>query len=116
MTKLEKLVEMYGYNRQQGHTTAMLAGAKASNAVIIVSDSRQKQLFVTTKLKAITLDELDNLRGYRGPILVDHYALQMAFWDHEEQRKQEMLARSQTVKHKSVGNLLAKRKRQSKND
>ena len=92
MTKLETLVELYGYNHQQGHTTAMLNGAKASNAVIIVADSRQKQLFVTTKLRAITLDELDNLRGYRGPILVDHFALQMAFWDHEQQREKELLA------------------------
>lgn len=115
MSKLEELVLLFTHNRQQGHTTAMLDGAMASNAVIIVADSRQRRLFVTTNLKAITLDELDNLRGYRGPILVDHYAWQIAFWEHQQEMKKKLLATSTTVKHGSVGNLLAKRKRPSKN-
>ena len=101
MTNLEKLVEMYGYNRQHGHTTAMLEGAKMSNAVIITADSRQADTLKRQNpaiKNAISIHEIDRLRGYHGPVLVDHYALQMAFWEHQEEMKKMMLARSKTKK------------------
>lgn len=94
MTKLEMLVEMYALNRQQGHTTAMLKGAEATKAVIIVADSRQAQNLwknMTTHQNVVPLSEMDRLRGYRGPILIDHYALQVAFWDHQEEMKKKLL-------------------------
>lgn len=101
MTNLEKLVEMYGYSRGRGHTTAMLEGAKSRNAVIIVADSRQGQQ-IKREHKGIkdvvSIHDLDRLRGYHGPILVDHYALQMAFWEHQEEMEKKMLAGSKTKK------------------
>lgn len=101
MTKLEMLIDLYGYHRQEGHTTAMVDGAETSKAVVIVANNTHRGHFMQNHKdvkQVIPLSEIENLRGYRGPILVDHYALQCAFWDHEEQKKQEMLARSQTVK------------------
>lgn len=82
MSKLNVLVDYYFTRRQVGHTSAMLNGARSDkNIIVVVSNKTQKDYIELPKEQMITIAELDKLKGLKKPVLIDHYALQVMFWE-----------------------------------
>ena len=79
-SKLETLDLYYRRNRQVGHTTAMLNGAKSDpNILVIVGHQAQRNWMDLPKEQMISMNCLDKLKARRNPVLVEHFALQIMF-------------------------------------
>ena len=93
-SKLEILDEYYRINRQVGHTTAMLNGAKSDpNIIVLVHHQTVKNWIDLPKEQIISIDCLEKLKGRISPILVDHYALQVMF----SELKAELLKKDEYI-------------------
>ena len=83
ISKLEKLVMYTSKNKRVGHTFTALAGLNNNDkALFIVATRSQTQLINLPIERIISIYELDKLRGRQNPILIDHFALEMAYTDH----------------------------------
>ena len=81
-TKLEALMQYF--KRQAGHTTAQLDGVKNTpNAKFIVATAKHGEMTGLSKKQIACVSEIPkNLRGFNGPIVVDHYALEVLIKEH----------------------------------
>lgn len=77
--KLYTLLNLYQLHRQTGMTTAMLEGVKDFEQVNIILENdrhvREMQK-IYPQANFLTVNNLDVLRGRKGPILVDHWVVQ----------------------------------------
>ena len=87
MFKLDILNNYYWKNRQVGHTTAMLNGAKSDkNILVVITRNTQKSYIDLPKEQFINITYLqEGLIGKKNPVVVEHFALQL-MW--EEVRKE----------------------------
>ena len=93
-SKLEIVDEYYRINRQVGHTTAMLNGAKSDpNILVLIAHQAVKNYIDLPKEQMISINCLQKLKGRRNPVLVEHYALQVMFSElnHELLKKDEYI-------------------------
>ena len=83
MFKLEVLDNYYRKNRQVGHTLAMLNGAKSDkNILVVIANETQKNYIDLPKGQMINMCHLnEKLLGRKNPILVDHFTMQLMYWD-----------------------------------
>jgi len=81
MFKLEILDNYYRKNRQVGHTTAMLNGAKSDkNILVVVAREVQRVWIDLPKEQMINMANLnEKLLGKVNPILVEHFAIQLMY-------------------------------------
>ena len=86
MYDLEFLDNYYRKNRQVGHTTAMLNGAKSDkNILVVFSNNMQKNYIDLPKEQFVNVRNLQqSLMGRKNPVVVDHYTMQVM---HEETKK-----------------------------
>lgn len=105
MSKLEKLIEYYRINRQVGHTTLALQGLTFDRpAIILVAHNIHVQILVKEYERLGVQVSKDNFgwkirncyilpiswlmgetKGLNLPIIVEHYALDVLFMEHEEE-------------------------------
>lgn len=74
-SKLEEIVTMYTVLRQCGHTTAVVEGAKNTNAYVIVHHNSMGGYIdgLTDKsVKWRSVNSLESLRGIRAPMVFDN--------------------------------------------
>lgn len=82
MSKLSILADYYLVRRQVGHTSAMLNGARSDkNIIVVVANKTQKDYIELPNEQMITIGELIKLKGLKKPVLIDHYALQLMFYE-----------------------------------
>jgi len=95
MFKLEILDNYYRKNRQVGHTTAMLNGAKSNkNILVVVASEIQKGYLDLPKEQMINMHNLhEKLLGRNNPILVEHYAMQLMY----EEMKKELNKKNECI-------------------
>ena len=77
-SKLEDVVRLYSGLRQVGHTTAVLEGAKNTNAIVITHDSGMKEYIgglTGGKTECRSINNLGSLIGIRSPIVFDNAAI-----------------------------------------
>ena len=80
ISKLEVLDNYYRKNRQIGHTTAALNGAKSNrNIILLVASYRQRDCVDLPNEQILSINRLESLKRVVKPILIDHYALQVMF-------------------------------------
>lgn len=114
MFDLEFLNNYYQKNRQVGHTVAMLNGAKSDkNILFIVANETQKNYFDLPKQQMINMNNLkEKLMGRKNPILVDHFAIQLMYWE----MKKELNKKDEKIETlKSLNKILRKREELIKN-
>lgn len=73
--KLTTLLSYYGGTHRQGHTQAVLRGAKNSNCLVLVSNSQESKDIRLDNRKTISLEFLDGLKGQNKPLLIDNSAI-----------------------------------------
>lgn len=88
---IDNLLNAFARRRREGHTTALFTGAaNTPNITIIAADQRHAHDLDDHHHGPtyITLAQLDKLTGTRGPIAIDHHALQtvLAAANHEIDR------------------------------
>jgi len=95
MNKLEILDNYYRKNRQVGHTTAMLNGAKSNkNILVIIGRETQKSYIDLPDSQLINMHRLqEKLKMRRNPILVEHFALQLMY----EEMKSELSKKDECI-------------------
>ena len=72
---VDSLIEYYAYNRQSGHTTAMLLGAKNVPCVVVMPNSTiANDLSRHQKINAVGISfvETGQMRGRKEPMILDH--------------------------------------------
>ena len=77
-SKLKSIVDLYTVLRQCGHTTAVLEGAKNTNAIVITHHNGMGDYIdelTENKVKTVSINSLERLRGMRTPIVFDNAAL-----------------------------------------
>lgn len=82
--KLENCLRAFATNRRSGHTRTMMTGAANSfGVVVIVADQNQMMSMQGDypRQTYITLNEARSLIGYKGPVVIDHYAVQVLISD-----------------------------------
>ncbi len=82
-SKLTALME-YGFARGVGHTQATLNGLRNTpDAILIVADRAQAIGLNLKQGQYLTVDSLpQSIMGLRKAILIDHYALDILFRQH----------------------------------
>jgi len=81
--QIAELLHYYQSNRQVGHTTSAIEGAKNSDCFYIVLNSESgKQIKNTYKnIKPISIYELYKLQGTKKPIVFDNAVLHLFFFE-----------------------------------
>jgi hypothetical protein len=83
-TQLSILLTYWQSTRQIGHTTLMLTGVvNEPRGLLLVANQDQKKYLSKSvnKDQMITIHELQELRGVRKPLVVDHFALRVMLND-----------------------------------
>jgi len=108
MFKLEILDLYYRKNRQVGHTFAMLNGAKSDkDIIVIIAEETQKSYIELPKRQMINMSNLhEKLLGRKNPILVDHFAIQLMYWD----MKKELEKKDEEIETLKTLNKILKRR------
>lgn len=108
MFKLEILDNYYRKNRQVGHTTAMLNGAKSDkNILVVISSESEKTHIDLPKEQFINMRNLhERLLGRKNPVLVDHFTIQLMYW---EMKKELEKKDEKVIELKAVNKILKKR-------
>ena len=77
--QLESVVTFYSTTRQAGHTTAVLNGAKSTDAIVIVHNRDMGEyvnLMSDKKIRTETLQSMgQRLRGTNRPVVFDNAAI-----------------------------------------
>lgn len=101
MFKLEILDNYYRKNRQVGHTLAMLNGAKSDRDIlVIIANEAQKNYIDLPKKQFLNMHNLqEKLLGRKNPILVDHFTMQLMYWDMKKglDKKDEDIKELETI-------------------
>lgn len=88
LRRLESLNHAFAA-RAVGHTTSVLVGAKATNAVVIVQNAQQMEMCKADGIDSVLIDNLEALRGRRKPVVIDHYPLQSLVSEAAQHIKQQ---------------------------
>ena len=110
MFDLEILDNYYRKNRQVGHTLALVNGAKSDkNVLVVVANKVEKTHIELPEEQMITMDNLrEKLLGRKNPVLVDHFTLQVMYWDMRKEldRKDEEITKLENKLIKSQKRIL----------
>jgi Trk K+ transport system NAD-binding subunit len=79
---LLEIITYYVVNRQRGHSTAMLNGAKNCDCIVIAhNEHHARRLKQLGARHVISINSLHKLRGHNKPIVFDNAALHMILED-----------------------------------
>lgn len=73
--QLESVIELYSCVRGVGHTKAVVEGAKAQGAVVVVSNERMKPYINSISsdtVSTVSISSLEKLRGSNKPVVFDN--------------------------------------------
>ena len=76
--KVKDILRYYDVNRQCGHTTAMLEGARSVKSIIITHNQRfadQLKEKDPDNIEAMSIESVDHLMGRNDPIIFDNAAI-----------------------------------------
>lgn len=90
-TTIDALLNAFARRRREGHTTALFAGAANTPGITVIAADLNHAHNLETQHHGPTylpLAQIDKLIGHRGPIAIDHHAIQtiLAAANHEIDR------------------------------